>query len=84
MDTQTNKERFLIRWITRDKRLIERIRQRFNIPHYTTVNGYSPIEVSEEDMPVLQETKRRGFIGLNRDITWCKKGEVFVFISRQK
>jgi hypothetical protein len=81
MDTQTNKERFLVRWIARDKKVIERIRQRFNIPHYTTVNGYSPIEVSEEDMPVLEETARRGFITLNRSIKWCKNGEVFVFIS---
>lgn len=38
------------------------IRERFNIPNYTTVNGETSFNIREEDMELLQETANRGFI----------------------
>lgn len=77
-----NRQRLVVRWITTDKTLIERIRQRFHIPLYTTVNGYSPVEVSDADLPVLEETARRGFISIHRHLKWCKNGVDFAFKYR--
>jgi hypothetical protein len=83
--TEDEKHRFLILWLKKaDADTKERIRQRFNIPRYETLNGFSPIEVSDEDMPVLEETARRGFISLKRDVKWCKNGEVYAFTSCKK
>jgi hypothetical protein len=82
---EEGKHRFLVLWLKKtDDATKERIRQRFNIPRYETLNGFSPIEVSDEDMPVLEETARRGYIALKRDVKWCKNGEVYTFISRKK
>lgn len=39
-----------------------RIRERFNIPNYTTVNGETDCEICEENMKLLRETEKRGFI----------------------
>lgn len=39
-----------------------RIRERFNIPNYTTINGETTAEIRDEDMELLRETERRGFI----------------------
>ena len=39
-----------------------RIRERFNIPDYTTVNGETLADIREEDMELLLETEKRGFI----------------------
>ncbi|MCM0314287.1 hypothetical protein [Bacteroides fragilis] len=41
-----------------------RIRDRFGIPHYMSVNGETQAEISEEDMPDLMELVKRGFISL--------------------
>lgn len=42
----------------------KKIRDRFNIPNYTTVNGETPCEIRNEDMELLRETEKRGFIQL--------------------
>jgi hypothetical protein len=42
----------------------KRIRDRFGIPHYMSVNGETQAEISEEDMPDLMELVKRGFISL--------------------
>lgn len=42
----------------------KKIRDRFNIPNYTTVNGETPCEIRDEDMELLRETEKRGFIQL--------------------
>lgn len=78
MDTSADKERVVIRWNTRDKQCIEAIRKRFGIPQYTTINGFTPAEISLEDMPVLKETSRRGFIDILHK-KWCKNGGSFSF-----
>lgn len=78
MDT-SGKHRFLIRWVTKNPRTIEKIRQRFNIPHYTTLNGFSPVEVTPADLLVIEETARRGFLSIDRSVTWSKQGNVFLF-----
>lgn len=43
---------------------VHRIQERFGIQAPTTVNGETacPVEISDEDWPLLQETERRGFI----------------------
>lgn len=42
----------------------KRIRDRFGIPHYMSVNGETQAEISEEDIPDLMELVKRGFISL--------------------
>lgn len=42
----------------------KRIRDRFGIPHYISVNGETQAEISEENMSDLIELVKRGFISL--------------------
>lgn len=42
----------------------KRIRDRFGIPHYMSVNGETKAEIREEDMLDLMELVKRGFISL--------------------
>ena len=72
------KEKLLVNWVTMDESAIAAIRKRFNIPRYTTLNGFSPAEISDEDMPVLEETARRGFIRIMHK-KWCKNGGTISF-----
>lgn len=51
-----------IYWKTKDRTSISRIREKFNFPNYMTVNGETPCDVREEDMELLRETEKRGFI----------------------
>lgn len=51
-----------IYWRTNDKAVISKIRKKFGISTGITVNGETPAEIKEEDMPLLEETERRGFI----------------------
>lgn len=63
-----NKKKVTIYWNTRHIKqedipeIKRRIRERFNIPDHTTVNGESFAEIRDEDMEVLRETERKGFI----------------------
>lgn len=70
----------IIRWITRDKEAIRLIRERFQMPQYTTVNGLSPADIKDEDIPLFEETSKRGFFGFWHQ-KWCIKGGVLVFLS---
>lgn len=54
--------RVTIYWVTRLPDLVRRIREKFNIPFYTSVNYETECEIRDEDLPLLQETARRGFI----------------------
>jgi hypothetical protein len=76
------KEKMIVRWITKDKAAIDAIRKRFQIPEHTTLNGLSPVEISQEDMPVFKETVRRGFMSII-DEKWCKNGGEYIFYSSQ-
>lgn len=56
----------IIYWKTNDIEKRERIRKRFSLQNYTSVNGETPACISDEDMPVLLETESRGFIQIRR------------------
>lgn len=49
-------------WITNNRGIRDRIRHRFGIPHYTSVNGETEAEIDDTDMELLKETEKRGFI----------------------
>lgn len=51
-----------IYWKTQNQKTISRIREKFNLPSHTTVNGETPCEIREEDLSLLKEVERRGFI----------------------
>ncbi|WP_071146824.1 hypothetical protein [Bacteroides ihuae] len=51
-----------IYWVTKDVGNIQRIREKFNLSADTTLNGETPAEIREEDIPLLRETEKRGFI----------------------
>ncbi len=55
-----------IYWATQDKEVISKIRARFKIPKYTSINGETPCEVSDSDLPLLLEVEKRGFIQLRK------------------
>ena len=58
----TNMVRLTIYWITNDRATNNKIRERFGIPYTMTVNGETEADIREEDMPLLEETQKRGFI----------------------
>ncbi len=76
------KEKLWVSWHTRDEEAIEQIRKRFNMPHYTTINGLTPCEIDTTDMALLKETARRGFLSIINE-KWCKNGGIYSFISRK-
>lgn len=39
-----------------------KIKAKFNIPDYTSINGETPCEIKDEDLPLLRECEKRGFI----------------------
>ena len=52
-----------IYWPSHTSRELEKtIRTRFGITAGTTINGETPAVISDEDMPVLEDTARRGLI----------------------
>lgn len=54
--------RLRIYYKTSNRETIKRIRDRFGFPEMMTVNGEWTVEVRDEDMELLKETQRRGFI----------------------
>lgn len=77
-----SKEQLWVRWRTRDRQSIKEIRARFNMPSYTTVNGLTPCEIDHADIPLLEETARRGFLSIFH-AKWCKNGAIFSFKYRK-
>lgn len=61
--------RVTIYWVTRLPDIVRRIREKFNIPSYTSVNYETECEIRDENLPLLQETARRGFIQIRNKIT---------------
>lgn len=53
---------------TNDWNIIRKIQKRFNLPDSVTVKGETcqPCDISEQDMEVLRETEKRGFIQIRR------------------
>lgn len=58
-----------IYWVTRLPDIVRRIRDKFNIPPYVSVNYETECEIRNEDLPLLQETARRGFIQIRNKNT---------------
>ncbi|WP_443689166.1 hypothetical protein [Paraprevotella xylaniphila] len=54
--------RLTIYWSTKDESIRSRIRKRFGIPCGMTVNKETKADIRDEDMELLRETERRGFI----------------------
>lgn len=54
--------RLTIYWSTKDESIRARIRKRFGIPCGMTVNKETKADIRDEDMELLRETERRGFI----------------------
>lgn len=54
-------EKIVIHWNTKNEEAIKKIRARFKIPKYTTLNGFTPAILPAHDMPMFEETARRGF-----------------------
>ena len=79
--THTEPQKLTIKWLTKDKEAIDAIRRRFNIPNYTTINGWSPAEITAEDMALFEECARRKFF-IIMPYKWCKNGGTFSLISR--
>lgn len=46
----------------RQKRFYEDICKKFGIPSYMSVNHETPCDIRDEDLPLLQECEKRGFI----------------------
>ena len=53
-------------WKTRKQDTRERITEKFNLPHYMTVNGETDGEINDDDLPLLQECEKRGFIQIRK------------------
>ncbi len=51
-----------IYFATSDWQTINSIRKRFNIPSRMTVNGETKADIKDEDLPLLIETARQGYI----------------------
>ena len=63
--THTEPVRVIVRWTTRDEEAIAAIRERFNLPDYTTLNGWTPAEIKPEDMDMFEECAREGSLALS-------------------
>ena len=53
-------------WTTKEWKVIEKIRKKFGISSYMSVNRETPCNIKEEDMELLRETEKRGFIEINK------------------
>lgn len=56
--------RVTIYWVTKDESKRQRIRERFGIDKYMNINGETFAEIKDEDVELLRETEKRGFIQL--------------------
>lgn len=61
---KSNSIRLTIVWRTRNQDIIRRIREKFNLPPGMTLNRETTAFVSPEEMELLREVERRGFIGI--------------------
>lgn len=74
----SNNSKLTINWHTRNAEAIRLIRERFKIPSYTTVNGWTPCEIAPEDMPMFEETARRGYFSILRR-PWKRVGDTYTW-----
>lgn len=55
-----------IYWITRNPKTINDIRVRFGIQPYMSINRETPCIIKTEDIHLLEETARLGFIQIRK------------------
>ncbi len=56
----------IVYWVTNNPETKERIIEKFNLPRYTTINGETEGVINDDELPLLQECERRGFIQLRK------------------
>ena len=71
-----------VKWYTRDPAKIARIREKFGIPGYTTVNGLSPAEIDKKDLPLLKECASLGLIAI-LPFSWSRHGKHISFLKER-
>lgn len=81
MNLTGNSQNITIKWLTRDEGAKRKIRERFGIPDYTTLNGWSPVYLKQEDLPLFEETRNRGFFTV-LPVKWWQNGVHFTFKYR--
>lgn len=55
-----------IYWRTKNRDKQDKIRDKFHLPYYTTVNGETEGEVNDELIDLLRECEKRGFIKIRK------------------
>lgn len=71
--TDLSGEKIVIHWNTKDEEAIKKIRARFKIPKYTTLNGFTPAILPAQDLAMFEETARRGYFNYRR-VEWAFNG----------
>lgn len=71
--TDPSGEKIVIHWNTKDEEAIKKIRARFKIPKYTTLNGFTPAILPAQDLAMFEETARRGYFNYRR-VEWAFNG----------
>lgn len=66
----------VIYWVTKDESAIAAIRNYFKLPKYTTLNGQTPGEIETKDIPMFEETSRRGFFRYQKK-DWTFSGATY-------
>ena len=54
--------RVVIYWATNHRPTIKKIRERFDIPSGMSINGEIEAFIKDEDIPLLKETEKYGYI----------------------
>lgn len=71
--TDPSGEKIVIHWNTKDDEAIKKIRARFKIPKYMTLNGFTPAILPAQDLAMFEETARRGYFNYRR-VEWRFNG----------
>lgn len=58
----------VVYWVTKDTEKVTAIREKFNLPTYTSLNGETPADVSESGMELLRECEKRGLIQIRNKV----------------
>jgi len=51
-------------WRTKDAECVKRIRERFKLSSYRSINGETLAEINENDMEALKKEEKQGFINI--------------------
>lgn len=70
-----SERKVLVNMLTRDKGVQQRIKARFGLPRYRTLNGWTPGSIKEADWDAFTLTAKMGFI-IFREVEWEMVGGV--------